>query len=375
MNNDEGFSGFEGGININDILNDASLNAELISLGWGEAPFPVPPPRSMPSYNAYSQQQCAAPANSAYSPAVPTSYKLEKGAYEAENFDYGAIGMIDESTITLTEQDMTDESLLNEFESLNKDGGDVHTHVEYPAQLTDAFAHLNVASDSSAAMESNYRSNHYPTAPVQSAPQAPAPPSAAVEEAKRTALRHKREGNVTEAVKWLRYAKQLASEEGGGSSKGAPAPATTSTPLQAQVQVQAHAPPPLVCAPIASSFSVNSRAPAPAPTTTAAKSRPAPPLSTQQQQQQQSVPISSSSSSSVPAPSLGDPFGPLEGALAEASREALRDAKAAEKSDPKRAVLHMREYKALAQEMAVLKSRRGLEGARPALFHWQVGSP
>jgi hypothetical protein len=368
MNNDEDFSGFEGGININDILNDASLNAELISLGWGEAPAPVPPPRAMPSYNAYSQQQRAAPANSAYSPAAPTSNKLEKGGYEAENFDYGAIGMIDESTITLTEQDMNDESLLNEFESLNKDGGDVHTHVEYPAQLTDAFAHLNVASDSAAAMESTYRSNHYPAAPVQSAPQAPpvapAPPSAAVEEAKRTALRHKREGNVTEAVKWLRYAKQLESEEAGGSSinssRGEPAPATTSS------------------APIVSSSSVKSRAsapapaPAPAPTTTAAKSRPAPPLSTQQQQQQ-GVPISSSSS--VPVPPLGDPFGPLEGALAEATRDALRDAKAAEKSDPKRAVLRMREYKALAQEMAVLQSRRGLEGARPALFHWQVGSP
>ena len=73
-----------------------------------------------------------------------------------------------------------------------------------------------------------------------------------------------------------------------------------------------------------------------------------------------------------PSSVVSDPFAPLESAIQEASKHALQQAKLHEKSDPKLAVVHMREYKALQQDMVVLQSRRATPGAGPALFHWAV---
>ena len=165
------------------------------------------------------------------------------------------------------------------------------------------------------------------------------------EEAKRNAIKYKREGNTTEALKWLRYAKQIES-----------------TSLKAPVL------PPGV---VINTSPVKQPKPTPTNNNTANNTN----YSNNNYANTSKGPRSPAYDTNTefsPSSVVSDPFAPLESAIQEASKHALQQAKLHEKSDPKQAVVHLREYKALQQDMVVLQSRRATPGAGPALFHWAV---
>ena len=318
---------FEGAIDINHILNDASLHDELASLGWKD--------------HVVKKKNVAKPGKppkpSAAAPPPPTKQE----SLTMEPLDIGDVGLVDESALTLTEQDMQDEGLLAEFDFINAEANGENEDDSGEEE------HEEEAEESEEEEEDVSQPVLKPAANALKAPAAapsqgnrPADNSGipTVEEAKRNAIKYKREGNTTEALKWLRYAKQI--ETSAVNSPTLPPGAVYNPPPAKPTK------------------------PAPAASTTAGK-----PQATTNQ-----AAYSGNHSGNASSHSTSDPFGPLESAIAEASKSALKEAKALEKTDPKVAVVKLREYKALQQEMAVLQSRRNTPGAAPALFHWAVST-
>ena len=318
---------FEGAIDINHILNDASLHDELASLGWKD--------------HVVKKKTVAKPGKppkpSATAPPPPTKQE----SLTLEPLDIGDVGLVDESALTLTEQDMQDEGLLAEFDFINAEANGENEDDSGEKEREEE------AEESEEEEEDVSQPVLKPAANAAKAPAAapsqvnrPADNSGipTVEEAKRNAIKYKREGNTTEALKWLRYAKQI--ETSAVNSPTLPPGAVYNPPPTKPTK------------------------PAPAASTTASK-----PQATINQASSNVNSYENTSSFST-----SDPFGPLESAIAEASKSALKEAKALEKSDPKVAVVKLREYKALQQEMAVLQSRRNTPGAAPALFHWAVST-
>lgn len=336
---------FEGGIDIHSILNDASLNEELISLGWTDmrpaksaapAPKGKAPPKPAKSVKAANEAE--------------TANNLNNDELIIEHLDIGDIGVVDESNLQLTEHDLQDEGLLAEFEYISGGGGAANhdtNECEYEPEAEVA----SVASTALVLETNQHVARTANTKPVESQATASAVVSApnttgipTAEEAKRNAVKFKREGNNAEALKWLRYAKQIESN-------------TLSTPeLPASVMMSSST---------AKAVS-NQQSGTKASATAAASGAKA--VNTAQMQAAAATDSSYSTKSAV----SGDAFAPLESAINEASKAALKEAKAYEKSDTKLAVMKMREYKALQQELVVLQSRRQTPGASPALFHWQV---
>lgn len=313
---------FEGAIDINHILNDASLHDELASLGWRD--------------HTVKKKAVAKPSKplkpSVAAPPQPTKQE----SVVMEPLDIGDVGLVDESSLMLTEQDMQDEGLLAEFDFINSeangeqednDDGEEEEQSEDDEEEEDYSNDpvLKPAANNAKAPASRPAADQSQSADGSGIPTA--------EEAKRNAIKYKREGNTTEALKWLRYAKQIE----------------TSAVNSPTLPPGAALPPPKP-----------TNKPAPA-TSVAIKAQVTPSQAT-----------NSVNTSEYASYSASDPFGPLESAITEASKSALKEAKALEKSDPKVAVVKLREYKALQQEMAVLQSRRNTPGAMPALFHWAV---
>ncbi|KAJ1382082.1 hypothetical protein B484DRAFT_426202, partial [Ochromonadaceae sp. CCMP2298] len=227
------------GVDINHILNDKSLYNELIGLGWVDDSVPAPAPRAM-------------------APRVAPPAATHAAAHaDVDIPDISGIGMIDEHQMALTEDDLKDSDLLAEFEGLqNGDDGAWSMESDAAAETVDSVPALPPISAPAASTGSGI-------------------PTAA--EAKQRALQFKREGNNAEALKWLRYAKQI---ESGGAD--------------AAREVS---------------------------------------------------------------------WAALEAALTEATKNALKEAKFLnEAGDKKKAVVRMREYKALQQETAVLEARRLTHG-------------
>mgnify|MGYP005991017449 CR=1 FL=1 len=321
----KGGDDFEGSIDIHGILNDASLHDELRSLGWVESGAPPPARPAQP-------KQVNAKAA-----AGPTLLAVEHD--DIEPLDIGSIGILDEANLTLNENDLQDESLLAEFNIINGEwGNDADTEQEEQSNKT-----MEIGNALSADAHKSITS---PVVAVQPTSQNSGIPS--VEEAKKNAVKYKREGNTTEALKWLRYAKQLES-----GTFNAPELLQSNAPQQAMPTTGAAGPSKATTNP-----SATSRSP-PNPVTLAHST----PLASD------SEPKSSGKTYSTAG---GDLFAPLESAIVEASEAALKEAKAVRDTDKVLAVTRMREYKALQQELAVLQSRRNTPGAAPALFHWQV---
>lgn len=338
----KGDEDFEGRIDIHSILNDASLNDELISLGWTDM---HPAPKGAAPAATKGK---APPKPSKSVQQVHDEDQLQSDEPAIEHLDIGNIGVVDESSLQLTEHDLQDEGLLAEFEYISGGGHAVSSEnneeeCESQVEVTSIAITAMVLEGKPQAEPTPKQKQASTSSVVTGGSTASGIPTA--EEAKRNAVKCKREGNNAEALKWLRYAKQLESN-------------SLSTPEIPGVVVAA----PAVVAKAAPQS--GTKASTATTATSNAKSKGATvPAPTQ--------PVYETSQSAKAAIS-GDAFAPLESAINEASKAALKEAKLCEKSDTKQAVIKMREYKALQQELVVLQSRRQTPGAAPALFHWQV---
>jgi hypothetical protein len=342
-----GMDDFESGIDINSILNDTSLHDELASLGWVDH---GPPAVRQPVKQAKGTTVPKPESQPALVPIMPDTI---------EHLDIGSIGLVDEN-MEFTEADAQDEGLLAEFALISGEHAPQQGHSEPEEDeppATDASLHAPPAPQSTVPVQAPVQTRPPPpaAAPIPPASQTTAPPSAngipTVEEAKRNALKFKREGNNTEALKWLRLSKQIENGTFQGAADLPTSPAVTSSGA-----APSKAPKPVPSAGKKPSVPVSAAPAAPATN----------PFST----------LGDEPSSSTGNAVIGnDIFGPLESAIQEASKAALRDAKYAEREkDTKQALVKMREYKALQQELTVLVSRRNTPGAAPALFHWEVKS-
>ena len=318
---------FEGGIDINHILNDKSLHDELESLGWTDHAVKK---KSSTNAAANGVRKPTKP------PKAPVPAPMPELAKEPSNMieplDITDLGLVDESNLTLTEHDMQDEGLLAEFDFINSQANDESDEDQQEEQI-----HQEEENHSDNEDEAPTTQIRQPPKVVRANETAAISPTdnsgiPTAEEAKRKAIQYKREGNNSEALKWLRYAKQVES-----SSMGTPIlpPGALITP--------------------------SSKQPAKSATTGTGALRSNPVAS-----------VANKETDSFISVGMSDPFAPLESAISEATKNALKEAKQFEKIDPKAAVLKLREYKALQQEMAVLQSRRNTPGASPALFHWVV---
>jgi hypothetical protein len=268
-----------------------------------------------------------------------------------EHLDIGSIGLVDEN-MEFTEADAQDEGLLAEFALISGEHAGQQDETEPDIEEPASSVPMQAAPvrQSAPPVQAPVQPRVTPAAAsVPTSVPTPASPSTSgipsVEEAKRNALKFKREGNNTEALKWLRLAKQIEN----GTFKASPELAVSPAP---PASTASKAPP----KPVAGNVKKPAAAPA-APT--AGMSNPSSTLDDE--------------STSGKAVIGNDAFGPLESAILEASKAALRDAKYAEREkNTKQAVVKMREYKALQQELTVLQSRRNTAGAAPALFHWEV---
>jgi hypothetical protein len=357
---------FDGTIDVNKILNDPSLHDELLSLGWVDHGAPAVSGRKPPP-------KAKKPVSSNRADDKPQHVAAMIDSESIVPLDIGGIGLVDEDNVQFTDADMEDEGLLAEFDYISGGGG-VHSAEQHEEEEEEQEEHDAADTDQEPGVAKSTD-----TLPRQPQASAPAPAASAqipgiptVEDAKRNAVKFKREGNQAEALKWLRYSKQLengtftsppvlpanVSISGNTASVSVTTRMTHSTPAAAQ-QASSTA----TRSSVATSASVGPNA-----TSSAKGTPPVPPLTTQPSITHQAITTTMSSSVGLG----GDPFEPLESAIVEASNSALREAKAAEKADKKLAVAKMREYKTLQQELVVLRSRRNTPGASPALFHWQV---
>jgi hypothetical protein len=359
---------FDGTIDVNKILTDPSLHDELLSLGWVDHGAPAVPRRNPPP-------KAKKPVSSNRTDDKPQHVAAMIDSESIVPLDIGGIGLVDEDDVHLTDADMEDEGLLAEFDYISGGGGvhdAEHHHEEEEAEegehdAADADQEPGIAKST----DTLPRQPQQASAPVPAA-SAQIPGIPTVEDAKRNAVKFKREGNQAEALKWLRYSKQLengtftsppvlpanVSISGNSASVSVTTRMTHSTPAAGQTASNT----------AARSSGATPTSAGPKATSSAKGTPPMPPLTTQPSITHQAITTTMSSTVGLG----GDPFEPLESAIVEASNSALREAKAAEKTDKKLAVAKMREYKTLQQELVVLRSRRNTPGASPALFHWQV---
>lgn len=305
------------GIDVHSILNDASLNQELLDLGWGsDDPVAVAPPKPVPA-----ARQKAAPL----SPPAPEELVMP-AVTEEDLIDVSDIGVVDESAMVLSEEDMNDPELLSMYASLQG----------HPPPAAAPAAPVEPKALAPLVHQETTSSLVTTEEEQAEAAEGPGPANLSLDEVKQRALKYKREGNNAEALRWYRYVKQMEA-----------ARAPLSKPAAAKGAVSPMTPQP---------STVNEAAAQPKK---APKPTPAP----------IDLPIKGPASS---AATVQDDFSNLEAALEEASKSSLSAAKALRDAQPKVAIERMRDYKGYQQELVVLRSRRGLPGARPALFRWQV---
>jgi hypothetical protein len=403
-------------------VDDGSLNAELAALGFTED---LPAPRAKGA--AAAAAHAAPPARGAIS-AVPKSKPISNLSAPTEDFDYADTEAA-EAALQLTDDDLRDPELLaalsqvqsaveaeltnNEDEHSDKlvgrgsttdamdsdrlrqvalslhaqgrDGEAVEVmrlaaargpqDIIVQRRLEEAErASRQVPGHSGASLLVRDGAIHEAddSGSQQQQPSAPSSagaPCGTAEQAKLEAVRLKRSGQVSEAVAWLKYAKAVEA----GSLAAVPRPGEASGDSGA---IRQAVPPPAAPGPAVKASTTNtsrtavgkSVAGAAPPRNAGAAATAATPLA---------VPIS---------PFGADSFAPLEAALVEAINMSHKRALAAKKelesdemknspagaSARKTATNSLANYKKYQQELAVLQSRKGMPGARPAPFRWKT---
>jgi hypothetical protein len=252
-------------ITIDSLLDDEDLQNELYALGWKDH---------------HSEQQSSKKSTSSVmssvksNPKKPESQPIDPFAMlETSPIDLHAvssIGMIDESQLSLNEEDLQDPELLSMYQDLR--GSDDDEEVQdndHPRpqsqhfQQVDHYHGKEPTASHPTSVSHSVASNPIVQAPKQSS--IPQSASASVpsfseedviaanheilsssqltaEEATKRALQYRRDGDTTEALKWFRLAKQLegaATKPASSSSSAA-----TSVPSKTSSSVLPPQPPP-----------------------------------------------------------------------------------------------------------------------------------
>jgi hypothetical protein len=251
-------------ITIDSLLDDEDLQNELYALGWKDH---------------QSQQQSSKKSTSSVmssvksNPKKPESQPIDPFAMlETSPIDLHAvssIGMIDESQLSLNEEDLQDPELLSMYQDLR--GSDDDEEVQdndHPRpqsqhfQQVDHYHGKEPTASHPTSVSHSVASNPTVQAPKQSS--IPQSASASVpsfseedviaanheilsssqltaEEATKRALQYRRDGDTTEALKWFRLAKQL---EGATKPASSSSSAATSVPSKTSSSVLPPQPPP-----------------------------------------------------------------------------------------------------------------------------------
>ena len=322
---------------------DAELNRELRDLGWVDHHDGISsdPPISSPP-------RLPAPMK------VPVKVveKATSDPREWDKHDMEVLDVVEDDDIQLTESDMNDPALLDMYHALETAGAspqETEPVYEKTASIRDNATTKNAENSSSISAGITNTVGAAGTSQPSLAPSS--------EQIKARAMQFYREGNTTEAARWLRVSKLMAA---GSSFEDA------SKSLAG------------------SSTAVNTGKPSPVP---APKEQPkntptsavgASSNNKTSNQRGQSNPTSSSTASAASSTnattfvaSRETRFALLESALREAQQQALDEAKRQKGVNDKLAVARMREYKRYEQELAVLESRKGMAHAEPAPFLWR----
>lgn len=383
---------------MNDIINDASLQQELLELGWGMDALPAAKPTAKPQLSrptAPPRKATASAGTGAPAPAAGSSDLLQFDTPAIDLQSLNNIGEVDESQIQLDEDDLQDPELLSMYSSLagvdpHQDANQVEAAVAEP--FPEPEPELLSPTTRSAPLFQEASSVLLPAASVEEerSEEASTPGYAdlSIEEMKARALKFKREGNNAEALRWYRYVKQKEMARPAQQQQQPPPP----RPARQAAAPPIAGPPQSAATPSSSSPlpTASQQSPAlPSASATAASRRPVSTSTTSSissltsmttvataRSAASSIPSTMPSAKSLPpqwAPSsISDGFTALEAALVEASKASLAKAKALRESQPKEAVAKKREYDHYQQELAVLISRREIPGACPALFRWEV---
>eukprot|EP01039_Chlorochromonas_danica_P008355 gene8360-9209_t len=358
------------GIDMSSILNDPSLNQELLDLGWGQssqADIPLAPkPTSKRSTNpstANSRPAPSTPSTAAGSgrTAQQMSQQPQTAAVDLDLLDIHNIGNIDETALVIDDNDMNDPELLDMYNDLQMNTAPSFASPSSMTKLANRSSSpsLLVIDDSSEMTNDMTMTHKVDIIPetshldlltsMDSSNSATASQgnlsSLTVDDVRQRALKYKREGNNAEAIRWYRYLKQM--EQVRSPPPIPPRPTSLSKGLSKQTSYST-----------SSEISAGPSNASPDPRRVSSVAR--------------SATSTSTTSTIAAAASEVDLFTPLETALREASKVSLSQAKSLRESQPKLAVEKMREYKAFQQELDVLASRRSHPGARPAPFQWQI---
>jgi hypothetical protein len=216
---------------------------------------------------------------------------------------------LDESDFQLEEADLNDPELMKMYEQLAS--GNAISSIEYSTTIETTLSSISTpAAATNISIPQVVPTSPNSTKRSDSSVLDLSNTSISAEDATRRALEAKRAGKTDEALYWFRISKQQQQKQ---------QPSTSMQPLN-QTPVRANV----------------------------------------------------SSVSSPVNPAVDPNFITLEAALSEASRSALALAKSLRESEPQQAVVQMREYKRFEQELATLRIRRNIPGARAPSFRWTV---
>lgn len=314
--NDTDIEEMMGQFNVDDVLNDPTLNAELMELAgeqgvsFQQSTIPAKPPKPPKSATEMIQKENAV--------ATAGSISLE---------DIETIGIVDESQMELTDADMNDPDLLSQLAILQNGGA-----LGSPQQPSTAT--IKIASEETVISTVQHTLDPVRREKVEMS-------NMTALEAKQMALKFKKENNIEEAKKWLRYSKMLEADKAKGSSSTSSVPTKIAKRSTSQVS---------------SSSSVSSISSISSGSSNAPKS---------------SAPVKVKELAPAIA-AKSDVYAPLEGALKQAIAQAHKEAVHYKGlGDTKTALEKLRSKKSYEQEMQVLESRRQA-GASPTLFRWNV---
>eukprot|EP01038_Epipyxis_sp_PR26KG_P006385 gene6385-8795_t len=334
---------FEKEFQIEDLLNDQSLNYELAQLGWnddiGSRPNHLKPKHQTNIKSEIPRNPFDEPINIA---------QFSSNPFESVDVDISNVGLIDDSNVQLTEEDFNDPDLLAQFEMLSID----HSSGESMNKNNDSALLLSPMVEPKqlhnqtipVASTNNNVSKTFTTSTIQTQQE-----QNKIDDAKAMALKCKREGDEKGALAWMRKMKELStsnSVEKESSAKlqtiKSPSTATGTSAIPGQGNQKSK---PMKNEERNESLQSNGK------------------MGSDQGAKAASV-------RSVVSDRVVDAFSPLEDALTEAMSIALSSAKQFEPIDKKVAIEKMKEYKYYQQELTVLRSRRQVQGAIPALFRW-----
>lgn len=290
---------------INDLLQDKDLQKELYSLGWKEEAIET----KASSKNEKSKKNSSIES--------PDEFLIE----EFEPVSIDGIGEVNENDILLNDEDLNDPDLLGMYDDLlaeENDDAPASPVISTPTKPIKPAKPIPTSISSTVPPSAPATVSIPVSAPTPTPAPVPQPEPLPVvysrndkvtaSEAKRRAVETKKQGDVEEAIFWLRKSKEL-------ELKTATTASSTASTSNNHI-----------------------------PTT---------------------------SSPALTSSNILQGFEILENVITEYINNLISEAKKLKESDPKKAVEKMKEYKKFQQELNVVKARKCIPNAKPTGFSWK----